>query len=321
MSKRSPLLDAVRSALRVRHYSLRTEHTYVQWIRRFILFHQKRHPKEMGEPEIRAFLTHLAVERRVAASTQNQALSAILFLYKYVLRKELDWIDGVIRAKRPSRLPVVLTRAEVKAVLSQLPAGQYQLIGQLLYGTGMRMMECIRLRVKDIDFAYRQITVRAGKGDKDRITMLPERLIPGIRQQLAHAKRVHERDLRDGFGCVSLPFALQRKYPQTERQWAWQHVFPSTKRAVDAQSGDVKRHHLYEKNFHRVLKQAAHDLDVCKPISSHTLRHSFATHLLENGYDLRTIQELLGHKDVKTTMIYTHVLNKGAGGVCSPLDR
>lgn len=313
------LLDRVREALRVRHYSLRTEQAYVHWIKRFILFHGKRHPQSLGEREITAFLTHLAVRRNVAASTQNQALSAILFLYKQVLKHELDWLDSVVRAKRPPRLPTVLTATETQTLLSHLD-GTNRLIAELMYGTGMRLMECLRLRVKDIEFDYRQITVRGGKGDKDRVTVLPEKTIPALRQQLVHARQLHELDIREGFGEVYLPFALARKYPNGGREWGWQFVFPARSRSTDPYDGTIRRHHVYEKNVQRALKQAARDTGLVKPVSSHTLRHSFATHLLERGHDIRTIQELLGHKDVKTTMIYTHVMNRGAKGVVSPLD-
>ena len=313
------LLDRVRDALRVRHYSLRTEQAYTHWIKRFILFHDKRHPESMGEPEITAFLTYLAVQRNVAASTQNQALSAILFLYKQVLKQDLDWLDSIVRAKRPSRLPTVLTAQETQALLSHLK-GTNKLIAELLYGTGMRLMECLRLRVKDVDFEYRQITVRGGKGDKDRVTVLPVRTIPELRSQMEHTKRLHALDLGEGFGEVYLPFALARKYPKAGRDWGWQFVFASKSRSVDPQSGAIRRHHFYEKNVQRALKQAARNMGLTKPVSSHTLRHSFATCLLARGYDIRTIQELLGHKDVKTTMVYTHVMNRGAQGVISPLD-
>ena len=313
------LMDQVRDVLRVHHYSVRTESNYSQWIKRFILFHDKRHPKDMGEKEIRCFLTHLAVDKHVAASTQNQALSALLFLYKKVLCMDLDWIDDVVRAKRPKRLPVVLTKAETMALLSGMK-GTNGLIAKLLYGTGMRLMEGLRLRVKDIDFQQNQIFVRSGKGGKDRITTLPESLVAELMAQLDYVKKVHQADLGEGFGRVYLPFALDKKYPNAGRELAWQYVFPSVNRSTDPRSGRIARHHLHEKNIGRAIKNSSRQLGINKLVSSHTLRHSFATHLIENGYDIRTVQELLGHKDVKTTMIYTHVLNRGGRGVRSPLD-
>lgn len=313
------LLDQVRAAIRVRHYSRRTEDTYVQWIRRFILFHAKRHPQEMGEREITAFLTYLAVDKNVAASTQNQALAAILFLYQKVLEMKLDWLEDVVRARRPKRLPVVLSRDEVARLLNALQ-GMPQLIARLMYGTGMRLLEALRLRVKDIDFARRQVIVRAGKGDKDRYTMLPGTLIEPLQAPLHKVQALHKSDLADGFGSVQLPFALARKYPNADREWGWQYVFPSGKFSTARGDTVLRRHHLDEKNLQRNIRQAVERCQFGKPVSSHTLRHCFATHLLENGYDIRTIQELLGHKDVATTMIYTHVLNKGGKGVRSPLD-
>jgi integron integrase len=313
------LLDQVRERIRVKHYSIRTEETYLGWIRRFIFFHGKRHPREMGTREIEAFLTYLATDRDVAASTQNQALSAILFLYKEVLEMELPWLEGVTRAKKPQRLPVVMTVEETRRVLANLE-GQWSLVGKLLYGTGMRLMEGLRLRVKDVDFARREITVRSGKGDKDRITMLPSSLVADLQAQVARAKMLHDLDMADGYGEVWLPNALAKKYPNAAREFGWQYVFPSSNRAVDPLSGVVRRHHLNEKGLQRAVRQAAHQAGVMKPVSPHTLRHSFATHLLERGQDIRTIQELLGHADVQTTMIYTHVLNRGGRGVLSPLD-
>jgi len=313
------LLDRVRDAIRVRHYSLRTEQTYIQWIRRFILFHEKRHPDEMGKEEIEAFLTYLAVKRKVAASTQNQALSAILFLYQKVLDHKLDWLDNVIRAKRPKRLPVVMSRLEARQVIDKIH-GVNGLIARLLYGTGMRQMECLRLRVKDIDFHYHQIIIRSGKGDKDRITILPESLVEPLVTQLQHSKELHSSDLKKGYGEASLPYALDRKYPNAAKEWHWQYVFPSSRISVDPYTGVLKRHHWYHTNLHRSIKQAVHSIGLTKHITVHTFRHSFATHLLEDGYDIRTVQELLGHKDLKTTQIYTHVLNRGGLGVRSPLD-
>ena len=314
------LIDQVREEIRVRHYSLRTEKTYIQWIRRYILFHDKRHPCEMGEKEISAFLSHLAVTRHVSASTQNQALSAILFLYQKVLDQKLDWLEDVVRAKRPQRLPVVLTRSEVSLLLGEI-SGVNGLVARVLYGTGMRQMECLRLRVKDIDFDYRQIHVRSGKGDKDRVTVLPQALTDPLAQQLETAHRTHQHDLKEGFGETCLPYAISRKFPNAGREWGWQFVFPATRRSTDPYTNVIRRHHWYHTNLHRAIKQAAYTLRMTKPVSSHTLRHSFATHLLDDGYDIRTVQELLGHKDVKTTQIYTHVLNRGGRGVRSPLDR
>ncbi|MEN3332735.1 MAG: hypothetical protein V7641_2100 [Blastocatellia bacterium] len=313
------LLEQVRNEIRMRHYSIRTEEAYVRWIKEFILFHGKRHPAEMGEREVNNFLSHLAVNRNVAASTQNQALSAILFLYKDVLKQPLDWLDGLIHAKRPDKLPVVFTKAEVQAILSQLDA-QLWLMASLLYGSGLRLMECLRLRIKDIDFHYNQITVRDGKGAKDRVTMLPQPLIAPLHRHLDRVKALHENDLKEGFGQVYLPFALERKYPNANREWAWQYIFPAAKRSVDPRSGAVRRHHLDEQILQKAVKIALRAADIAKPGSCHTLRHSFATHLLEEGYDIRTIQELLGHKDLRTTMIYTHVLNRGGKGVRSPLE-
>jgi len=314
------LLDRVHEATRRLHYSRRTEESYVHWIKRFIFWSGKRHPGSMGEAEVTAFLNHLAVERNVAAATQNQALAALLFLYKHVLQRELGWFNGLVRAKRPVRLPVVLAHAEVEALLAQLK-GTPWLMASLLYGAGLRLTECLRLRVKDVDFAYRQILVRDGKGEKDRVTMLPERLVQPLHEQLGEARRLHGIDLRAGFGEVHLPYALARKYPRAGYEWAWQYVFPSVKRSVDPDSGVIRRHHLDDSVLHRWVKQAALDAGLSKPVSAHVLRHSFATHLLHGGYDIRTVQELLGHSDVSTTMIYTHVLNKGGRGVKSPLDR
>jgi len=313
------LLVCLRDEIRTRHYSLRTEQTYIQWVRRFIFFHNKRHPKDMGEEEISLFLSNLAVEKKVAASTQNQALSALIFLYKNVLNKKLEWLEDVVRAKRPRHLPVVLTQAEAGSILGHIK-GVNGLIANLLYGTGMRKMECLRLRVTDVDFNYKQLHVRSGKGGKDRVTLLPERLISRLRSQLDNAEVLHKRDIEEGFGEVELPFALDRKFPNAGWEWKWQYIFPSTKRSVDKRTGVIRRHHWHDTNVTRALKQAAYSLKINKRVGVHTLRHSFATHLLENGYDIRTVQELLGHKDVSTTMIYTHVLNKGGRGVRSPLD-
>ncbi len=317
--KQPKLLDQVRDAIRVRHYSIRTEEAYLQWIKRFIYFHNKKHPKDMGEPEVTAFLTDLAVEKNVSASTQNQALSALLFLYKEVLSLEIDWINDVVRAKKPKRLPVVLTKPEVNLLLSEI-TGINSLIARLMYGTGMRLMEAIRLRVKDIDFEYHSINIRDGKGGKDRKTVLPEILLLELHKQIHHVKTLHDTDLNEGYGEVYLPFALSRKYPNAARELAWQYVFPSHKRSIDPRSNKIRRHHIDEKTIQRAIKNALRNIGLTKPVTSHTLRHSFATHLLEDGYDIRTIQDLLGHKDVKTTMIYTHVMNKGGRGVISPLD-
>ena len=314
------LLEQVRNAIRRLHYSYRTEQAYVHWIKRYIWFHGKRHPAELGAPDVTAFLTHLAREREVSASTQNQALSALLFLYGRVLEVKLPWMDGIERAKRPVRVPVVLTVDEVRALLARLEGTKW-LMASLLYGAGLRLRECLKLRVKDVDFGYRQITVRDGKGGKDRVTMLPAGLVEPLRGQLARIKTLHERDLAEGYGEVELPNALERKYPNACREWAWQYVFPSRKLSADPRSGVIRRHHVYDDVLPRAIGQASREAGIAKPVGSHTLRHSFATHLLQAGYDIRTVQELLGHKDVSTTMLYTHVLNKGGRGVASPLDR
>jgi integron integrase len=314
------LLDQVRNKIRVKHYSIRTETQYLQWIKRFILFHGKRHPKDMGAAEVEAFLSHLAVEGNVSASTQNQALSALLFLYREVLAIELPWLDDVVRAKKPQRLPSVLNRAEVSLVLERME-GTYSLMARLLYGTGMRLMECCRLRVKDIDFGQREILIRDGKGAKDRVTMLPETLISDLQAHLVKRRRLYEDDLNKGMAEVFLPDALERKYPNAPNEWAWQYVFSSGSYSIDPRSGRERRHHIDEKLLQRAMKKAVTASGITKFATPHTLRHSFATHLLEGGYDIRTVQELLGHSDVSTTMIYTHVLNKGGRGVVSPLDR
>lgn len=313
------LLDRVREKIRTKHYSHRTEDTYCEWIKRFILFHHKRHPAEMGGDEVAAFLTHLAVNRNVAASTQNQALSALLFLYKEVLETDLPWLGEVVRAQRPKRTPQVLTRGEVRMVLEHLE-GTYRLLGELMYGSGLRLLEALRLRVKDVDFGYRTITVRDGKGFKDRVTMLPERLVEALHAQLLTVRETHARDMREGFGEVWLPFALARKYPKAGRAWAWQYVFPAPGRSMDKEAGKQRRHHIHEKTMQVAMQKAVAASGIGKPASCHTLRHCFATHLLESGSDIRTVQELLGHKDVSTTMIYTHVMNKPGIGVKSPLD-
>jgi len=321
VSQDSPkLLDRMRAEIRLRHYSIRTEETYLDWAHRFILFHKKRHPKDMGADEVQAFLSHLAVNRNVAASTQNQAKSALLFLYRDVLLIELPWLDEVIAAKMGKRLPVVLTQTEMRSLLNAM-SGTMGLVASLLYGTGMRLLEGLRLRVKDIEFERREIVVREGKGNKDRVTVLPENLILPLQAHLAKVKALHERDLDAGFGEVYLPNALAIKYPKAGRTWGWQYVFPSAVRSTDPRSGAERRHHLYEASVQRAVREAAKIADIAKPVTPHVLRHSFATHLLQSGYDIRTVQELLGHSDVSTTMIYTHVLNKGGRGVVSPLDR
>jgi integron integrase len=303
-------MDQVRAVARMRHLSLRTEESYTYWIKRYILFHRKRHPAEMGADEIRAFLSHLAVAERIAAATQTVALCALLFLYRDVLRLNLPFIEGIERARRPTRLPVVFSRAEVEALLARLK-GVHHLVAGLLYGSGLRLMKALHLRVKDLDFDYGQILVRDGKGEKDRRTILPRPLVEPLRRQLEQAKLWHERDLRDGHGAVYLPYALDRKYPNAATDWAWQYVFPSGNPSTDPVSGVVRRQHLSGDSVQKMVKRAIREAWIRKAGSCHTLRHSFATHLLEDGYDIRTIQELLGHSDVKTTMIYTHVLNKG----------
>ncbi len=313
------LLDQVRDSLRLRHYSLRTEQAYIGWIKRFILFHKKRHPSEMGEQEITAFLTYLAVDKHVSASTQNQALSAILFLYKEVLKQELEWLDGVVRAKRPQRLPTVLNREETARLLREL-TGIYSIMANLMYGTGMRLMECLHLRVLDVDFGYRQITIRSGKGNKDRSTVLPESIVSRLSAHLEQVRSLHDKDLEEGFGRTHLPFALQRKYPNADKEWRWQFVFPSKIRSPDHEDHVVRRFHMSPKSFQHAIYAACRRCKLTKRVTSHTLRHCFATHLLEDGYDIRTIQQLLGHKDVKTTMIYTHVVQRGGQGIKSPLD-
>jgi len=313
------LLDRVRAAARTRHYSRRTEKAYVAWTRRYVLFHGKRHPLEMGGPEVAKFLTFLAVDGHVSASTQNQALSALLFLYREVLGRDLPWLDDVVRAKRTVRLPVVLTRDEVRAVIREL-RGTHRLVATLLYGAGLRLLEGVRLRVKDIDFARNQIIVRTGKGDKDRATPLPAVAVPALAAHLQVIRRLHERDLRRGAGWVELPWALARKYPNAAREWTWQWVFPATRFYVDGETGQRRRHHLHESVLQRAVKEAVRSAGIPKPATCHTLRHSFATHLLEAGRDIRTVQELLGHRDLSTTQIYTHVLNQGPAGVRSPAD-
>lgn len=305
--------------MRLKHYSIRTEQAYAQWIKRFILFHEKRHPSVLGAEEIRQFLSHLAVGGRVSASTQTQALSALLFLYREVLGVELPYVEGIERAKWPARVPVVLTREEAEHILSYV-GGTYRLMASLLYGAGLRLMECVRLRVKDVDFGYRQTTVRDGKGEKDRRTVLPESLVETLGLHLKRVRLLHEEDLSAGYGRIYLPYALERKYPSAPAEWVWQWVFPAGKLSTDPWSGEVRRHHASEDMLQAAVKKAAKAAGIQKRVSCHTFRHSFATHLLEAGYDIRTVQELLGHTSVETTQIYTHVLNKGGRGVRSPLD-
>jgi len=314
------LLDQVSDAIRRKHYSIRTEEAYISWIKRFILFHDVRHPLEMGATEIEEFLTHLAVDKNVAASTQNQAFSALLFLYREVLKKDLGGHVDYLRAKKPKRLPTVMTKEETLRVIGFL-SGTNQLMAKLLYGSGLRLMECLRLRVKDVDFAQRQIIVRDGKGGKDRVTMLPDAVVPFLKEHLRHVKRIHDDDLAQGYGSVYMPTALERKYPNASREWIWQYVFPASQRSGDPRSGVIRRHHAHESGLQKAVRGAAKRAGINKHVTPHTFRHSFATHLLENGYDIRTVQELLGHKDVKTTMIYTHVLNRGPLAVRSPLDK
>jgi len=315
----SELMSQMHSALRSRHYSRRTEQAYCLWVRRFVRFHGIRHPAHMAEPEVNAFLTHLAVDEQVSASTQTQALSALLFLYRHVIGREVGELTDLIRARKPKRLPVVLTRDEVKAVLGELD-GDKRLMASLMYGAGLRLMECLRLRVLDLELTRGEIVVRDGKGGKDRITMLPLSVKPSLDSQLAAARSVHQRDLADGWGRVALPDALARKYPNAPADWGWQWVFPQQRRWKNLQTGEQGRHHVHESIIQRAMKEAVGRAGIVKHATCHTLRHSFATHLLEAGYDIRTIQELLGHKDVRTTMIYTHVLNRGGQGVRSPID-
>ena len=313
------LLDAVREQIRLRHYSLRTERTYVDWIRRFIRFHGKRHPRELGAEHVTAFLSALANEGKVAAATQNQALAALLFLYRHVLRIELPWLDDVVRAKRPRRLPTVLTAQEAHALLDRMQ-GVHALMAKLMYGTGLRVAECLALRVKDVCLARREIVVRQGKGGKDRMTMVPASLVPDLEHQMSTSRKVYESDRRLGLPGVELPFAYERKNPGVGKTWGWHWLFPQDRLSIDPRTGIRRRHHAYDQTLQRALRHAGWKTGIAKPVSSHTLRHSFATHLMEAGYDIRTVQELLGRKDVSTTMIYTHVLNRGGRGVRSPLD-
>lgn len=314
------LLDQLRDRIRLKHYSRRTEDVYLDWAKRYILYHKKRHPQEMGKREVEEFLTYLATERNVAAATQNQAKAALQFLYKEVLNIRLPWLGEVQQAKKPKKLPVVLTEKEVQTLLAHMSPA-FHLLARLTYGTGMRLLEGLRLRVLDIDFERGELLIREGKGAKDRVTMLPQSLKEPLQEHLKQVKRLHEQDLLKGYGEVWLSESVARKYPHAGREWIWQYVFPSARLSVDPRSGMTRRHHLDEKGLQRAVKQAAADAGLTKNVTPHTLRHSFATHLLQAGYDIRTVQELLGHKDVQTTMIYTHVLNKGGMGVTSPLDR
>ena len=320
MEKRgnSPFLERIREAIRVRHYSIRTERTYIEWTRRFILFHGKRHPEQMGEAEVAAFLTHLAVDRNVAASTQNQALNALVFVYKHVLGRPLGDIAAAVRAKRPARLPVVLSQDEVRKLLAELRGAQW-LLACLQYGSGLRLMESIRLRVKDLEFDRRAVIVREGKGGKDRVVTLSDALVGPLQRHLASRRNLFDQDSAQGYGSVYLPHALARKYPNAERSWAWQYVFPSTRLSRDPRSGTTRRHHLDESVVQKAVARAVRKCGIEKPASCHTLRHSFATHLLERGADIRTVQEQLGHADVRTTQIYTHVIQRGGRAVLSPL--
>jgi integron integrase len=314
------LLDRIRAAVRLRHFSRRTEKAYVSWARRYILFHGKRHPKQMGADDITRFLSFLATARKVSASTQNQALAALLFLYRVVLEMEVPWLDDLVRAQRPIHVPVVLSRSEVVEVLAEL-RGMPQLMAVLLYGAGLRLLECARLRVKDVDFERSQLVVRAGKGGRDRVSILPATTRDPLGRHLERVARLHRADVDRGGGWVELPFALSRKCPAAGRDLAWQWVFPATRTYRDPESGQVRRHHLHESVLQRAVREAARRAAIAKRVTCHTFRHSFATHLLEDGYDIRTVQALLGHRDVRTTMIYTHVLNRGPGGVISPVDR
>ena len=315
------LLEQVRHRLRIKHYSLRTERSYIAWIRNFILFHHKRHPRDMAAAEVEFFLSYLAVDRGVSPSTQNQALHALLFLYKEVLMIDLPWLDGIVRAKPSRHLPVVLSVHEVHALFAAIPHPTLNLFVRLLYGTGMRLMEGLRLRVKDLDFSRNAIVIRDGKGSKDRVTVLPQSLKIALQKQVEKTLEIHQADLAQGLGHTSLPYALANKYPKAPTETPWQYIFPADNLSVDPLTKQQGRYNLDPKRIQRTVKQAAQQALINKPVTPHVLRHSFATHLLESGNDIRTVQELLGHSDVKTTQIYTHVLNRGPGGVLSPLDR
>ena len=320
MDGKPRLLDQMREQIRLKHYSIRTERVYCEWVKRYVRFHKYKHPIEMGASEVEAFLSDLAVRRDVSASTQNQALAALLFLYKHVLKQDLPWLGEVVRAKKPARLPVVLSISEVQQILEHLH-GDEGLVARLLYGGGLRLMEGIRLRVKDVDFARNEIIIRDGKGQKDRVTVMPTSLIASLKLHIGRVRSLHQQELAAGRGDVYLPDALARKYPKAPWEWAWQYVFPAAGLSVDPRSGSVRRHHLDEKRIQRAFKRAVKASGVPKLATPHTLRHSFATHLLESGQDIRTVQDLLGHADVKNIMIYTHVLNRGGLAVLSPLDR
>ncbi len=315
----SPFLDQVRGAIRVRHYSIRTEQAYIAWIKQFILYHGKRHPAELGDRDISDFLTYLTQQRHVAAATQNQALNALVFMYRHVLEKPVGELQDVVRAKKPKRLPVVLSQLEVARLLSHL-TGIHWLIGCLMYGSGLRLMECVRLRVKDVEFERRAILVRDGKGGKDRVVTLADALLEPLARHLDTVKTLHERDIAAGFGRVYLPFALAKKYPNADIEWGWQYVFPASRRSIDPRSNIERRHHINESSVQKAVKNAVRQAGIDKPASCHTLRHSFATHLLEAGADIRTVQDQLGHADIRTTQIYTHVLNRGGLAVKSPLN-
>ncbi len=318
--KPKKLLDLYREQIRLKQYSHRTEETYVKWVREYILYHGKRHPKEMREPEIKKFITHLVVERKVSASTQNQAISAILFLYRNILHIELDETElDIIRPKKGKRVPTVLSKEETRLIIANM-RGCYKLMAQIMYGSGLRLMECLRLRVKDIDFENRRILVYDGKGGDDRVTLLPESVIPALQEHLTHVRAIHQKDLKNGYGSVQMPYGLDKKIPTAHKQWLWQYVFPASSLAPDPLTGNIYRHHIHETAIQRAVREAAALAKIQKRVTPHAFRHSFATHLLQSGYDIRTVQELLGHKDVRTTMIYTHVLNRGGLAVKSPLD-
>lgn len=313
------LLVQVKNAIQVRHYSIRTEQAYLHWVKRYIYFHNKKHPKEMGDIEITEFLSHLASKKNVSASTQNQALNALVFLYRKVLDVEVGVFKELVRAKKPKRLPVVMTHEEATEVLSHIQ-GMTGVMANLLYGAGLRLMECVRLRIKDIDFKFKQITVRSGKGNKDRVTLLPDAIIPDLKEAIRHATNIHQLDLNEGYGAVYLPYALARKYKNAPKETGWQYIFPASKRAIDPRSNVIRRHHISETVLQKAVKAAIRKTNITKPASCHTFRHSFATRLLQKGTDIRTVQEYLGHANVSTTEVYTHVLNINKRGVISPID-